>query len=56
MHLVRHNWQRPTLLDFNNWLKENSKGHEELRVLNSKVVNLLNQAVSELPPNLNAYC
>ena len=35
MHIVRHNWQRPTLLDFNNWLKENTEGHEELRVLNS---------------------
>ena len=39
MHLVRYKWQRPTLLDFNNWLKENSKGHEELRVLNSKAKN-----------------
>ena len=35
MHIVRHNWQRRTLLDFNNWLKENTEGHEELRVLNS---------------------
>ena len=36
MHAVRHNWQRPTLLDFNNWLKKKAKGHESLRVLNSK--------------------
>ena len=36
MHTVRHNWQRPTLLDFNNWLKEKDEGHERLRVLNSK--------------------
>ena len=35
-HIVRHNWQRPTLLDFNNWLKEKAGGHERLRVLNSK--------------------
>ena len=36
MHIVRHNWQLPTLLDFNNWLKEKAEGHERLRVLNSK--------------------
>ena len=39
MHTVRHNWQRPTLLDFNNWLKEKAEGHERLRVLNSKAKN-----------------
>ena len=26
MHTVRHNWQRSTLLDFNNWLKEKAEG------------------------------
>ena len=36
MHTVRHNWQRPTLLDFNNWLKEKAEGHERLRLRNSK--------------------
>ena len=39
MHIVRHNWQRPTLLDFNNWLKEKAEGHEKLRLLNSKTKN-----------------
>ena len=39
MHTVRHNWQRPTLLDFNNWLKEKAEGHERLRLLNSKAKN-----------------
>ena len=39
MHTVRHNWQRPSLLDFNNWLKEKAEGHEILRVLNSKAKN-----------------
>ena len=43
MHTVRHNWQRPTLLDFNKWLKEKADGHERLRVLNSKAKNQLNQ-------------
>ena len=28
MHTVRHNWQRTTLLDFNNWLKEKAEAHE----------------------------
>ena len=39
MHIVRHSWQRPTLLDFNNWLKEKAEGHERLRLLNSKAKN-----------------
>ena len=39
LHTVRHNWQRPTLLDFNNWLKEKAEGHERLRVLNCKAKN-----------------
>ena len=39
MHTVRHNWQRPTLLDFNNWLVEKAEGHERLRLVNSKAKN-----------------
>ena len=39
MHVVRHNWQRPTLLDFNNWLTEKAEIHERLRVLNAKAKN-----------------
>ena len=39
MHTVRHNWQRPTLLDFNNCLKEEAEGHKKLRILNSKAKN-----------------
>ena len=39
MHTVRHNWQRPTLLGFNNLLNEKADGHERLRVLNSKARN-----------------
>ena len=39
MQTVRHKWQRPTLLDFNNWLKEKAEGHERLRLLNSKAKN-----------------
>ena len=39
MHTVRHNWQRPTLLDSNNWLKEKAEGHERLRLLKCKAKN-----------------
>ena len=39
MHTVRHNWQRPTRLELNNWLKEKAEGHEKLGVLNSKAKN-----------------
>ena len=33
---VRRQWHRPTLLDFNEWLKEKSEGHERLKTINSK--------------------
>ena len=29
MRIVRHNWQRPTLLDSNNWLKEKPRGMKD---------------------------
>ena len=34
MYTVRHNWQCPTLLDFNEWPKKKSEGHERLGALN----------------------
>ena len=37
MQTVRRQWHRPTLLDFNEWLKEKAEGHERLRTINSKV-------------------
>ena len=37
MQTVRRQWHRPTLLDFNEWLKEKAEGHEMLKTINSKV-------------------
>ena len=37
MQTVRRQWHRPTLLDFNEWLKEKAEGHERLKTINSKV-------------------
>ena len=37
MQTVRQKWHRPTLLDFNEWLKEKAEGHERLKTINSKV-------------------
>ena len=37
MQTVRCQWHRPTLLDFNKWLKGNAEGHERLKTINSKV-------------------
>ena len=31
MQTVRRQWHRPTLLDFNEWLKETAEGHERLK-------------------------
>ena len=36
MQTVRRQWHRPTLLDFNEWLKEKAEGHERLKTINSK--------------------
>ena len=37
MQTVRRQWYRPTLLDFNERLKEKTEGHERLKTINSKV-------------------
>ena len=37
MQTVRRQWHRPTLLDFNEWLKEKAKGIERLKTIISKV-------------------
>ena len=37
MQTVRRQWHRPTLLDFNEWLKEKAEGNERLKTINSKV-------------------
>ena len=37
MQTVRRQWYRPTLLDFNKWLKEKAEGHERIKTINSKV-------------------
>ena len=37
MQTVRRQWHRPTLIDFNEWLKEQAEGHEKLKTINSKV-------------------
>ena len=36
MQTVRRQWHRPTLLDFNEWLKEKAEGHERLKTINFK--------------------
>ena len=36
MHTVKKHWLRPTLLDFNEWLKEKAEAHENMKVLGIK--------------------
>ena len=36
MQTVRRKWHRPTLLNFNEWLKEKAEGHERLKTISSK--------------------
>ena len=34
MHTVKKHWLKPTLLDFNEWLKEKAEAHYRMKVLN----------------------
>ena len=34
MHTVKKHWLKPTLLDFNEWLKEKAEAHDRMKVLN----------------------
>ena len=45
MHTVRHNWQRPTLLDINKWLKKRLRSMKDYvySTLRQKKRNQLNQ-------------
>ena len=36
MQTVRRQWHRPTLLNFNEWLKGKAEGHERLKTISSK--------------------
>ena len=35
-HTVKKHWERPTLIDFNDWLKEKAETHERLKVVTGK--------------------
>ena len=39
MHTVKKNWSRPTLLDFNDWLKDKAEAHERMKVSTTKPKN-----------------
>ena len=39
MHTVKKDWSRPTLLDFNEWLKDKAEAHERMKVSATKLKN-----------------
>ena len=39
MHTVKKDWSRPTLLDFNEWLKDKAEAHERMKVSITKPKN-----------------
>ena len=39
MHTVKKDWSRPTLLDFNDWLKDKAEAHERMKVSTTKPKN-----------------
>ena len=36
LHTVKKDWTRPTLLDFNDWLKDKAEAHERMRLTSGK--------------------
>ena len=36
LHTVKKDWSRPTLLDFNEWLKDKAEAHERIKVSSAK--------------------
>ena len=36
LHTVKKDWTRPTLLDFNDWLKDKAEAHERMKVSSAK--------------------
>ena len=36
MHTVKKDWSRPTLLDFNEWLKDKAEAHERMKISTTK--------------------
>ena len=36
LHTVKKDWSRPTLLDFNDWLKEKAEAHERMKMSSAK--------------------
>ena len=36
MHTVKKNWDRPTLLEFNDWLKDKAEAHERMKLSSGK--------------------
>ena len=36
MHTVKKNWDCPTLLEFNDWLKDKSEAHERMKLSSGK--------------------
>ena len=39
MHTVKKDWSRPTLLNFNNWLKDRAEAHERMKISTTKPKN-----------------
>ena len=47
MNTVKKNWSRPTLIDFNDWLKDKAEAHERMKTSAGKT------KPEENPPNAN---
>ena len=36
LFVVKRNWSRPNLIDFNNWLKDKAEAHEQMKIMPGK--------------------
>ena len=46
MHTVKKDWLRPTMLDFNDWLREKAEAHERMKAISFKGKNEDNGNIS----------
>ena len=58
MHTMKKEWLRPTMLEFNDWLKENAEAHERMKAIavNGKIEDNGNISVKKNKSFLESLC
>ena len=56
MHTVKRNLDRPTLVDFNDWLKDKAEAHERMKTASGKTKKNENTQSSLKKPRRHSKC